>query len=154
MNGRKEGQSVEIVERQISRYKSIATIIRLGGFNFPLWAALLLGQIAWKTFHSYVQSGIGVWYFAGGWCDPAGAKPHRVKQKLNRRKWSLLLMTKKLWLTNFSLESRWWQGSDPRAATCRSKLQSKRAKLNQEINKELRLRAGAENLFRYKTLNI
>jgi len=40
------------------------------------------------------------------------------------------------------------RGSDPRAATCRSKLQSKRAKLNQEINKELRLRAGAENLFR------
>ena len=40
------------------------------------------------------------------------------------------------------------QGSDPRAATCRSKLQSKRAKLNQEINKELRLRAGAENLFK------
>ncbi|EFX87285.1 hypothetical protein DAPPUDRAFT_43798, partial [Daphnia pulex] len=39
-------------------------------------------------------------------------------------------------------------GSDPRAATCRSKLQSKRAKLNQEINKELRLRAGAENLFK------
>jgi len=40
------------------------------------------------------------------------------------------------------------RGSDPRAATCRSKLQTKRAKLNQEINKELRLRAGAENLFR------
>ncbi|XP_045029029.1 rhophilin-2 isoform X1 [Daphnia magna] len=40
------------------------------------------------------------------------------------------------------------RGSDPRAATCRSKLQSKRAKLNQEINKELRLRAGAENLFK------
>lgn len=40
------------------------------------------------------------------------------------------------------------QGSDPRAATCRGKLQSRRCKLNQEINKELRLRAGAENLFK------
>lgn len=40
------------------------------------------------------------------------------------------------------------QGSDPRIATCRGKLQSKRSKLNQEINKELRLRAGAENLFK------
>nr|CAD7461344.1 unnamed protein product [Timema tahoe] len=38
-------------------------------------------------------------------------------------------------------------GSDPRVATCRGKLQNKRSKLNQEINKELRLRAGAENLF-------
>lgn len=42
----------------------------------------------------------------------------------------------------------WFQGSDPRIATCRGKLQSKRSKLNQEINKELRLRAGAENLFK------
>lgn len=40
------------------------------------------------------------------------------------------------------------QGSDPRAATCRGKLQSKRSKLNMEINKELRLRQGAENLYR------
>ncbi|XP_070139205.1 rhophilin-2-A isoform X3 [Drosophila bipectinata] len=40
------------------------------------------------------------------------------------------------------------RGSDPRAATCRGKLQSKRCKLNQEINKELRLRAGAENLYK------
>ena len=40
------------------------------------------------------------------------------------------------------------QGSDPRAATCRGKLQSKRSKLNMEINKELRLRHGAENLYR------
>ena len=40
------------------------------------------------------------------------------------------------------------QGSDPRAATCRGKLQSKRSKLNMEINKELMLRAGAENLFK------
>ncbi|KAH8418935.1 hypothetical protein KR222_005517, partial [Zaprionus bogoriensis] len=43
------------------------------------------------------------------------------------------------------------QGSDPRAATCRGKLQSRRCKLNQEINKELRLRAGAENLYKATT---
>jgi len=42
-----------------------------------------------------------------------------------------------------------FQGSDPRVATCRGKLQNKRSKLNQEINKELRLRAGAENLFKW-----
>uniref|UniRef100_A0A182N0B8 Rhophilin n=1 Tax=Anopheles dirus TaxID=7168 RepID=A0A182N0B8_9DIPT len=42
-------------------------------------------------------------------------------------------------------------GSDPRVATCRGKLQSKRCKLNQEINKELRLRAGAENLYKATT---
>uniref|UniRef100_A0A1L8DN36 Putative signal transduction protein n=2 Tax=Nyssomyia neivai TaxID=330878 RepID=A0A1L8DN36_9DIPT len=40
------------------------------------------------------------------------------------------------------------RGSDPRIATCRGKLQNKRCKLNQEINKELRLRAGAENLYK------
>ncbi|XP_018319795.1 rhophilin-2 isoform X2 [Agrilus planipennis] len=43
------------------------------------------------------------------------------------------------------------RGSDPRIATCRGKLQNKRSKLNQEINKELRLRAGAENLFKATT---
>uniref|UniRef100_A0A182PT74 Rhophilin n=1 Tax=Anopheles epiroticus TaxID=199890 RepID=A0A182PT74_9DIPT len=43
------------------------------------------------------------------------------------------------------------KGSDPRVATCRGKLQSKRCKLNQEINKELRLRAGAENLYKATT---
>ncbi|XP_072152446.1 rhophilin-2-like [Bemisia tabaci] len=43
------------------------------------------------------------------------------------------------------------KGSDPRIATCRGKLQNKRSKLNQEINKELRLRAGAENLFKATT---
>ncbi|XP_063217124.1 rhophilin-2 isoform X3 [Bacillus rossius redtenbacheri] len=43
------------------------------------------------------------------------------------------------------------KGSDPRVATCRGKLQNKRSKLNQEINKELRLRAGAENLFKATT---
>ncbi|XP_065569977.1 rhophilin-2-B-like [Artemia franciscana] len=40
------------------------------------------------------------------------------------------------------------KGSDPRGATCRSKLQTKRTKINLEINKELRLRDGAENLYR------
>lgn len=43
------------------------------------------------------------------------------------------------------------RGSDPRAATCRGKLQSKRSKLNLEINKELMLRSGAENLFKAST---
>ncbi|XP_044742961.1 rhophilin-2 isoform X2 [Chrysoperla carnea] len=43
------------------------------------------------------------------------------------------------------------RGSDPRIATCRGKLQNKRSKLNQEINKELRLRAGAENLYKATT---
>merc|ERR1719474_1144774 len=43
------------------------------------------------------------------------------------------------------------RGSDPRAATCRGKLQSKRSKLNMEINKELMLRSGAENLFKAST---
>ena len=42
------------------------------------------------------------------------------------------------------------QGSDPRAATCRGKLQTKRSKLNMQINKELMLRSGAENLFKYE----
>ncbi|KAF7988466.1 hypothetical protein HCN44_001039 [Aphidius gifuensis] len=46
---------------------------------------------------------------------------------------------------------RFLRGSDPRVATCRGKLQNKRSKLNQEINKELRLRAGAENLFKATT---
>lgn len=43
------------------------------------------------------------------------------------------------------------RGSDPRIATCRGRLQNKRCQLNQEINKELRLRAGAENLFKATT---
>ncbi|CAE1165037.1 Rhophilin-1,Rhophilin-2-B,Rhophilin-2 [Acanthosepion pharaonis] len=38
--------------------------------------------------------------------------------------------------------------SDPLLQTARGKLQTRRSKLNDEINKELRLRAGAENLFR------
>lgn len=51
-----------------------------------------------------------------------------------------------------SSSSSSFQGSDPRAATCRGKLQSRRCKLNQEINKELRLRAGAENLYKVRLL--
>jgi len=43
---------------------------------------------------------------------------------------------------------RRYHGSDPLAATCRGKLQSKRAKLNVEINKALMLRSGAENLYK------
>ena len=41
-----------------------------------------------------------------------------------------------------------FKGSDPRAATCRGKLQTQRSKLNMQINKELMLRSGAENLFK------
>ncbi|XP_015272117.1 PREDICTED: rhophilin-1, partial [Gekko japonicus] len=38
-------------------------------------------------------------------------------------------------------------GCDPLAQTQRSKLQHRRARINQQINKEMRMRAGAENLF-------
>lgn len=40
------------------------------------------------------------------------------------------------------------KGCDPLVSTQRSKLQQRRAKLNQQINRELRLRTGAENLYR------
>lgn len=40
------------------------------------------------------------------------------------------------------------RGSDPCAQTCRGKLQFRRSKLNQNINKHLMLRQGAENLLR------
>ncbi|GAB6027157.1 hypothetical protein CHUAL_013914 [Chamberlinius hualienensis] len=40
------------------------------------------------------------------------------------------------------------RGCDPRAQTCRGKLQNKRSELNKEINKELMLRKGAEKLYR------
>ncbi|CAG5118373.1 unnamed protein product, partial [Candidula unifasciata] len=39
-------------------------------------------------------------------------------------------------------------GSDPLTQTVRGKLQNQRQKLNEKINKELRMRAGAENLYR------
>uniref|UniRef100_A0AAR2KHR1 Rhophilin, Rho GTPase binding protein 1 n=1 Tax=Pygocentrus nattereri TaxID=42514 RepID=A0AAR2KHR1_PYGNA len=42
-------------------------------------------------------------------------------------------------------------GCDPLVLTQRSKLQQRRAKLNQQINRELRLRTGAENLYRATT---
>lgn len=40
------------------------------------------------------------------------------------------------------------KGSDPLISTARGKLQSRRSKLNDQINRELRMRNGAENLFR------
>ncbi|KAL4635333.1 rhophilin-1 [Arapaima gigas] len=40
------------------------------------------------------------------------------------------------------------KGCDPLLMTLRSRLQHRRACINQQINKELRMRAGAENLFR------
>lgn len=39
----------------------------------------------------------------------------------------------------------------PKLATCRGKLQNRRCKLNEEINKEILLRAGAENLYKATT---
>ncbi|XP_006634274.1 rhophilin-1 isoform X1 [Lepisosteus oculatus] len=43
------------------------------------------------------------------------------------------------------------KGCDPLAQTQRSRLQHRRVKINQQINKEMRMRAGAENLFRATT---
>lgn len=60
-----------------------------------------------------------------------------------------ILSLKSFLVYNFYIS--WLQGSDPRVATCRGKLQNRRSKLNQEINKELRLRAGAENLYKATT---
>nr|XP_029137960.1 rhophilin-1 isoform X1 [Labrus bergylta] len=45
------------------------------------------------------------------------------------------------------------KGCDPFAQTQRSKLQHRRARINQQINKEMRMRAGAENLFRATSNN-
>ncbi|XP_036825121.1 rhophilin-1 [Oncorhynchus mykiss] len=45
------------------------------------------------------------------------------------------------------------KGCDPCSQTQRSKLQHRRARINQQINKEMRMRAGAENLFRATTNN-
>ena len=41
-----------------------------------------------------------------------------------------------------------FQGSDPLLQTARGKLQSQRSRLNDQINREIRLRAGAENLYK------
>ncbi|XP_053571397.1 rhophilin-1 [Bombina bombina] len=43
------------------------------------------------------------------------------------------------------------KGCDPLAQSQRSKLQHRRVRINQQINKEMRMRAGAENLFRATT---
>ncbi|XP_042829436.1 rhophilin-1 isoform X4 [Panthera tigris] len=40
------------------------------------------------------------------------------------------------------------EGCDPLAQTLRGRLQSRRAQVHQQINKELRMRTGAENLYR------
>ncbi|XP_069376394.1 rhophilin-1 isoform X2 [Paralichthys olivaceus] len=45
------------------------------------------------------------------------------------------------------------KGCDPFTQTQRSKLQHRRARINQQINKEMLMRAGAENLFRATTNN-
>ncbi|XP_034035294.1 rhophilin-1 isoform X2 [Thalassophryne amazonica] len=45
------------------------------------------------------------------------------------------------------------EGRDPVPQTQRSKLQHRRARINQQINKEMRMRTGAENLFRATTNN-
>ncbi|XP_056460441.1 rhophilin-1 [Gadus chalcogrammus] len=45
------------------------------------------------------------------------------------------------------------KGCDPLSQTQRSKLQHRRARINQQINKEMRMRAGAENLFRATSNN-
>ncbi|NP_001008116.1 rhophilin-1 [Xenopus tropicalis] len=56
-----------------------------------------------------------------------------------------------LFLTHREAEGSIRKGCDPFAQTQRSKLQHRRARINQQINKEMRMRAGAENLFRATT---
>uniref|UniRef100_A0A8C9KBZ7 Rhophilin-1 n=1 Tax=Panthera tigris altaica TaxID=74533 RepID=A0A8C9KBZ7_PANTA len=52
-------------------------------------------------------------------------------------------------LTSGETEARWkGRGCDPLAQTLRGRLQSRRAQVHQQINKELRMRTGAENLYR------
>ncbi|KAL6108434.1 rhpn1 [Pungitius sinensis] len=55
--------------------------------------------------------------------------------------------------TDGSLSGSIRKGCDPFAQTQRSKLQHRRSRINQQINKEMRMRAGAENLFRATTNN-
>ena len=52
-----------------------------------------------------------------------------------------------LWFIKICFE-RVFQGSDPLLQTARGKLQSQRSRLNDQINREIRLRAGAENLYK------
>ncbi|XP_041422628.1 rhophilin-1 isoform X2 [Xenopus laevis] len=56
-----------------------------------------------------------------------------------------------LFLTQREAQGSIRKGCDPFAQTQRSKLQHRRARINQQINKEMRMRAGAENLFRATT---
>ncbi|KAM4705289.1 rhophilin-1 [Rhinophrynus dorsalis] len=56
-----------------------------------------------------------------------------------------------LFLPHHEAEGSIRKGCDPFAQTQRSKLQHRRARINQQINKEMRMRAGAENLFRATT---
>ncbi|XP_077019414.1 rhophilin-1 [Tamandua tetradactyla] len=46
-----------------------------------------------------------------------------------------------------------WQGPDPLVQTPRGRLQGRRARIHQQINKELRMRTGAENLYRATSNN-
>ncbi|XP_037324490.2 rhophilin-1 isoform X2 [Pungitius pungitius] len=55
--------------------------------------------------------------------------------------------------TDGSISGSIRKGCDPFAQTQRSKLQHRRSRINQQINKEMRMRAGAENLFRATTNN-
>lgn len=63
-------------------------------------------------------------------------------------------MTHLIIYINKYLYNFFWQGSGGKNAninpnySVRGKLQNRRCKLNKEINKELRLRAGAENLYK------
>ncbi|XP_012941676.1 rhophilin-2 [Aplysia californica] len=50
--------------------------------------------------------------------------------------------------TNMNQENVFRKGCDPLSQTARGKLQNQRQKLNEKINKELRMRTGAENLYR------
>ncbi|ODN05567.1 Rhophilin-2 [Orchesella cincta] len=53
-------------------------------------------------------------------------------------------------LSNRNICNNGWAvwGNDPCRATCRGSLQTRRSQLNREIHREMRLRAGAENLLK------
>uniref|UniRef100_A0A8C5SHG2 Rhophilin Rho GTPase binding protein 1 n=1 Tax=Laticauda laticaudata TaxID=8630 RepID=A0A8C5SHG2_LATLA len=53
-----------------------------------------------------------------------------------------------IWSCCYYASFLFWQGCDSLAQTQRTKLQHRRARINQQINKEMRMRTGAENLFR------
>ncbi|XP_021968422.1 rhophilin-2-B [Folsomia candida] len=50
--------------------------------------------------------------------------------------------------TKMEVSTNTFRANDPTRATCRGSLQSKRSQLNREIHREMRLRAGAENLLK------